>query len=598
MKNNLLILVINFLIFGLYAQDNPSFYIEIPNESFLPEISHDANGNPIGTTNTGILKLDELINSYEIYNNQRVFENSTRSSLQNIYLIECNDIELMHHLYENYSQFYPRVEDAYAEPLLIPNDLGTNGGYTGTDQEELFYIRANEAWDLTTGSSDIIIGIPDPQNFQINHEDLNGTIDVLFGNNDPIGTQHGTIVSSIAAANTNNNLGMSSIGYNSYVYGAKGTSNILNLSNESDVRILSLSYGSGISTPPTITPPVFEEIIEDNGDIVIAAAGNGNPNSTDYYRPASYKGVIAVSAIGHQNESFGDVQLFKDTFEYKVGEITKSTQYNDSIDIVAPGIGILVATGLTYADNARGTSISAPMVAGTVALMLDLNYCLENKEVETILKLTAVVIDTLPQNIQFYGKLGAGKLDAYEAVKMAKDMKDPFGTVEVKNRILYRPWFYKLETAPYKIKMFNNLVTDGAKLKFRARSSIEILSGLYHPQDGYIDLQINPNLSSNCPDPGNFKNTKLKEDSFNNSELKYNIYPTLIENNVTVQEISSNNMSIVRIFDFFNQLVYERKNIKEQEIKLNIENLKEGIYIMIIYNAQNEILFTTKVVKK
>ncbi|GAL72662.1 hypothetical protein [Jejuia pallidilutea] len=63
------------------------------------------------------------------------------------------------------------------------------------------------------------------------------------------------------------------------------------------------------------------------------------------------------------------------------------------------------------------------MVSGTVALMLDVNYCLDPKEVETILKLTAVKIDTLPQNIQYYGKLGAGKLDAYEAVKMAKDMQ-------------------------------------------------------------------------------------------------------------------------------------------------------------------------------
>lgn len=42
--------------------------------------------------------------------------------------------------------------------------------------------------------------------------------------------------------------------------------------------------------------------------------------------------------------------------------------------------------------------------------------------------------------LQYYGKLGAGKSDAY-------------GTVEVKDRLFYCNWFYKLVTALFEIKM-------------------------------------------------------------------------------------------------------------------------------------------------
>lgn len=610
MKNSLFILIVNFFIVGIFAQDNPSFYIEIPNELYVPEVSHDENGKPIGTTNTGNARLDELINSYEIYGNQQVFENSNNQLLQNIYLIECNDIDLMYELFNNYENYYPRVEDAFVEILLIPNDIGTVGGYAQTDQEELYYIRAPEAWDITTGSNNIVIGIPDPENFQTDHEDLENTLEVLFGNNIPTSTQHGTIVSSIAAAETNNAIGMAAIGFDSYIYGAKGTSNILNLSNEPNVRILSASYGSSSLNPPTITPAVFEEIIEINGDIVIAAAGNGpnpvtgHPPATFYYRPASYKGVISVSGIGHQNESFssthGLVEVFQDSFEYKLGGNIRTLQYNDSIDIVAPAIGLLVANGLGYINNARGTSIAAPMVAGTVALMLDMNYCLENKEVETILKLTAVVIDTLPQNIQYYGKLGAGKLDAYEAVKMAKDMSEEFGTVEVKNRILYRPWFYKLETAPYEIKMFNNTVTDGAKLKFRARSNIEITSGLYSPIEGYIDLQIDPSLDMDCPPPtSGFRYEDGNLDTEEKADINYLIYPTVVDELIIIKELFKDEvMSSIEIYDLSGVLALKEGSISNSTISLNLVNLKPGIYIIKIFDRNRNVLNARKIIKK
>ncbi len=258
---------------------------------------------------------------------------------------------------------------------------------------------------------------------------------------------------------------------------------------------------------------VIDEIINDRKVVLVAAAGNGQRSGSGdpnlYYFPVSYKDVISVSSIGHKNRTWTyygtTAELAIETHEYLHYGILQSHQHNDSIDIIAPGYtNVTVAPRLgldKYFSYKTGTSYAAPIVAGAIALMFDVNYCLDTKEVETILKLTAVKIDHLPQNIQYYGKLGAGKLDAYEAVKMAKDMVDAFGTVEVKHRILYR-WFYKLETAPYEIKMSNNDVAGNSRLKFKARNNIEILSGDYYPETGgYIDLSIDTTLALNCLTP-------------------------------------------------------------------------------------------------
>lgn len=552
------------------AQSNPSFYVEVPNSNFIPIVTHDIKTNTrIAYMSSGNRSLDALINSYKIYKSQHVFTNSQHPMLQNIYLIECDDITLMTDLSNSYLNLYPRTEDAFRESLALPNDFGTTGGYTGDDQEELNFIRAQEAWDITTGSNNIYIGIADT-NYQTQNRDLIGTLDVVYGNNNPNApsqNQHGTKVACIAACNTNNNFGMSSIGYNSYIKATTGFTSGLNyMYNLPGIKVMNASWGGASSNPPSITPYLYE-LINDNDIVMIAAAGNGRAfgqwNSTAYYSPASYKHVISVSGIGHSNETyitgFGLHETFPDHHEYTIDGVPRSYQHNDSIDIVAPSYGISLPVYIPNQEPVnymagQGTSYAAPMVAGTVALMFDVNYCLKPNEVETILKLTAVKIDNLPQNIQYYGKLGAGKLDAYEAVKMAKDMADPFGTVEVKDRILYRPWFYKLETAPYEIKMTNNSITQGSKLKFRARNNIEILSGKYSPgTGGYVDLQIDENLSlNNCSPPPSGSRMSNIENLSQSKKIEVSISPTLIFDKTKIFDQRENKGILsVKVYDIF-----------------------------------------------
>ncbi len=575
-----------FFLKNTEAQDYKQFFIEIQDEDLVPEVSHTYDGVKINSTRTIYKELNNIFNLYEIYSSEKVFKSSQKASLQNIYLIKCNDLELMNELYANYRNYYPRVEDANVEPLTLPDDFGVFGGYTSVDQDELTYIRGPEAWDITTGSSDVIIGISD-NNVQPLHEDFVGKIQHVFGNNypDSSSSQHGSFVSSVASANTNNNLGMSAIGYDSSIYSA--TNNWVN-----GVDTLSLMPGVKVINTAWISsamPEMYNEIVEDRGIVVVASAGNAQPNADAYINPAAFKNVISVSAIGHHTASFyrgsNFWEVVEDSHEIKLNGEVFVFQHNDSVDIVAPAYGILLADprfGLdTYLDNGIGTSYASPMVSGTIALMFSVNYCIDPKEVESILKLTAVKIDDLPANLQYSGKLGAGKLDAYEAVKMAKDMADEFGTVEVKDRVLYR-WFYKLETAPYEIKMINNDVTGNARLKFKARNNIEILSGDYYPESGgYIDLSIDENLVlDDCPPPSSTssrissKSVKKIEDIRN----KLKLYPNPTNGNINVS-LEEDYLDEIIITSLAGVKLIQINNLKETSCKIDLNSLKRGFYV-------------------
>ncbi|MFP3835991.1 hypothetical protein, partial [Chryseobacterium sp. SIMBA_028] len=69
----------------------------------------------------------------------------------------------------------------------------------------------------------------------------------------------------------------------------------------------------------------------------------------------------------------------------------------------------------------------SPIVSGALSLLFSSNTCLSPIEAETILKLTAANIDQIPQNQIFTGLLGAGRLDAGKANKMAWQMNSSNG---------------------------------------------------------------------------------------------------------------------------------------------------------------------------
>ncbi|MBI4218239.1 MAG: S8 family serine peptidase, partial [Elusimicrobia bacterium] len=290
----------------------------------------------------------------------------------------------------------------------IPNDtrfgeqwglhnLGQTGGVTDAD------IDAPEAWVNQSGSSSIVIAVIDT-GFNREHEDLkgrfwmnknevpengvdddaNGYVDDLFGYDFAMGDPdpnenrgHGTRVSGVVGAATNNGVGVAGVCWDSQTMAlkvfadGKGWAYDVDIAEAIDyarwngARVINLSLG-GPSDDFTLRSAVSRAIRA--GVTVVASAGNEGIYGVGY--PARYPEVIAVGAIAH------------------TGKIAGFSSRGPEVDVVAPGENILSTykSGYAYAD---GTSFSSPMTAGVVGLLLSKNPSLTPDLVQRTLKLTA-----------------------------------------------------------------------------------------------------------------------------------------------------------------------------------------------------------------
>jgi len=299
--------------------------------------------------------------------------------------------------------------------------------------EHLELINARRAWNITTGNSNIIIGIKDTQ-FYNDHPDIENEImaDETTSQTSNPDLTHGLSVSGIAAGETNN-FGIASIGYNSRLvptnkFGLSyGAATLYLTQNYPQVKVVNISMGSTCCESQT-EANIFEDIWN-KGVTVVVAAGNGvfqsETNSNNYFWPASYEHVISVSSVGSYHKyGFIDPQGkeydVRDVHEVALGHSDYTHQHNDSIDIVAPGYSVARLVGFDEYKLGYGTSYAAPMVAGTVALMHDVYPDIQPDDVKRILQETAVDISHIPENQAYDGLLGAGRLNAYAAVLKAE----------------------------------------------------------------------------------------------------------------------------------------------------------------------------------
>lgn len=355
-------------------------------------------GTGVGSVNTA---LGRLITDYRITFIGKAFPASRSVALQNVVEIKCDcDINDLYSAVASHNEYFSRVEMTEAiEVLADPNDYSMAGSDYG-----LNLINAQAAWDITHGDSSIVIAITDA-GYHYGHEDLYGKYNYV-GANSSTNYTHGTAVAITAAGGTNNGIGKSSIGYNSSLQlRAMDYNNVLE-ATYSGAKIINMSWASGC-----YDSYYYQTIIDEaytNGSILVAAAGNGGtcggPSNLVY--PAAYNHVIAVSSVGPY-----------DNHERMMGDPASTHQHNSSVDICAPGYDLLTSWAPSTYGAANGSSFAAPLVSGTIALMLDVNPCLSFEQVEEILKSTAVNIDAVNPN--YIGQLGAGRLNAGAAVYAA-----------------------------------------------------------------------------------------------------------------------------------------------------------------------------------
>ncbi len=227
--------------------------------------------------------------------------------------------------------------------------------------------------------------------------------------------------------------------------------------------------------------------------------------------PASYDNVISVSSVGHINDvgyidpTYG-ANNWKDVHEEIIGDPITAHSHNDKVDICAPGYNVLSTwPNNMYAGN-WGTSFATPKVAGVCALMLSANPCLTPDEVESILKSTAVNIYAIPENAPYAGKLGAGRVDAYEAVKEAARR----GTNYIQNKVITgtATWFgiYGVSAGRSVIgttPQGDVVITDGADVTFQGKEAVILEDGFEVQLGGKFEIMTDQDFGCGGGGTGN-----------------------------------------------------------------------------------------------
>ena len=314
-------------------------------------------------------------------------------------------------------------------------NLGQVAGL-GNDNNDL---HIPEAWALTSVSSDVVVAVID-DGVELAHPDLNlvqgYNYDGTMGGGPPGASEsHGTACAGNVGAKMNNNTGVIGTAPGVKIMPVYSGGTESSLASSIDVAVahgadvLSNSWG-WVGAPVT----AIEDAIDDAlaaGVAVLFAAGNG-PDRPPWTYEVAFPGNLTVA------KDIVTVGASSLTDEHKAaassdGEFAWGSSYvGDGPDVVSPGpwsytTDRLGANGYNngsilsdddYTPTFGGTSSSTPKVAGIVALMLSANPNLTPAQIKQILRSTADDIDA--QGVD--DKTGAGRVNAYEAVRVAQQM--------------------------------------------------------------------------------------------------------------------------------------------------------------------------------
>ena len=357
------------------------------------------------TTNSD--NMNKIIASNDIASIKKVFtdnKNALPENFKGLYKVTIPDEDKLNQILEEL-KILPDVawaEPNYALPVhFYPNDS------LYSQQWSLEKMDMPRAWDIEQGNAQIIVGVIDtgidylhpdlqgqlwinasedingngrfdPGDINGIDDDGNGYVDDVIGwdftdapdfpdngdyldpDNDPMDEYpggHGTPVAGIIAAKTNNTIGIAGIAPNVKVMALRaGTAS--GYLEEDDVakaiiyavqngcKIINMSFGD------VVFSYLLKEAVEygyQNGILFVASAGNSGNNTLQY--PASYDETISVGATDIDDN------------------LASFSSFGSKLDLVAPGQDILSTSRDASYGNYNGTSFSAPMVSGVLALL-------------------------------------------------------------------------------------------------------------------------------------------------------------------------------------------------------------------------------------
>jgi subtilisin family serine protease len=298
---------------------------------------------------------------------------------------------------------------AYAQDV-IPNDPAFPNQYG------LLRINAPQAWEITKGAAGVTIAILD-SGVDFHQPDLAAKLVVGANIIDPSAEPqddygHGTLVASVAAALTNNHVGIAGVSWGARIMPVKvldsggggtflGVADGIIFAADHSARVINLSLGgtpgSGTDDAKTICGAV--DYATSMGVVVVASAGN----SSSVLYPAACPGALAISATDENNH------------------IAYFSAHGPEVFLAAPGVDIIAdgCVGCPFPQpelvTESGTSFSAPFVSGAAAILLGIPGNHFSSDVVRQLETTALDLGAGGRDPAF----GFGLLQLDKAVELA-----------------------------------------------------------------------------------------------------------------------------------------------------------------------------------
>lgn len=259
--------------------------------------------------------------------------------------------------------------------------------------------KTDVLWDKTKGSSDVVVAVID-SGINYNHPEYAGKTvpgyDFVNNDNDPAeDANHGSAVSGVVAALTNNGVGIASGCWNCKIMPIKIVKSDGTILGANIIKAMEYAANNGakiisMSISGTGTSSAEEAAVDyavSKGAIVITSAGNTSANEAR--RPARYPNVVSVAATIPDDS------------------LRPTSTFGPHVDIAAPGeVRTTAGSGAGYV-TITGTSFSTPMVASVIGLLKSAFPAATRTE----------LIAAVTQNVDpcCDSKIGGGRLNAEKA---------------------------------------------------------------------------------------------------------------------------------------------------------------------------------------
>jgi subtilisin family serine protease len=275
-------------------------------------------------------------------------------------------------------------------------------------------------------------------------DDYRNSKETVYGNNDVEGPDatHGTHVAGIIGAVRNNDVGMKGVADNVQIMSIrcvpdgderdKDVANAIRYAVDNGASVINMSFGKGYSYDEEIVEKAIKYAMKKDVLLVHAAGNSAQNNDTDNNFPNDLLGKK------ENKEAKNWLEIGAANWGEDGNQLATFSNYGkEQVDVFAPGVDLYATVPQSDYASLSGTSMAAPVVAGTAAVLRSYFPTLTAEQVKQIIMESAIPLEgevNMPGSrekttLAEISKTG-GVINVVEAVKLAEKTK---GKKKVKN---------------------------------------------------------------------------------------------------------------------------------------------------------------------